>query len=111
MTHPQIRYPVGDPRLAEWNRNIERAIEAATGGLGDRLTVVEEELMALAETATIMADALVSIEQMTVTIATAAQVQTSILARIEAVSRGLPDPHPDEEGDALISAALNKDAP
>jgi hypothetical protein len=33
MTQPQIRYPVGDPRLAEWNRNIERAIADASAGV------------------------------------------------------------------------------
>lgn len=111
MTQPQIRFPLGDPKLAEWNRKIEQAIQSATGSLDTRLTTVEAELMALAETATQMADALASIERLTVTIGAAARAQTHILARIEALSRGRNDPLPDEEGDALIREFTGKETP
>lgn len=112
MAQPKIRFPVtSDPKVAEWNRKIEQAIGDATDSLDTRLTTVEDELMALAETATIMADALASIEQMTVMMAATARAQAHMMAQLVALTRGLPDPLLGEEGDALINQFINKDAP
>ncbi len=105
----KIRTPsTGPVWLPDYNSNVERAINTETNGLVDRIAALEADMSALTDAAETMADALTSIEALSVAMAAQGRAQTFLLARIEALSRGMPDPRPSEEGDALIALFLGK---